>query len=150
MRVLPGDVDVNFHMNNGRYLTIMDLGRIDILIRTGLWRVMNRQSLLGVVAAQRIRYRHALDPWDCFRVDSNVLGWNEDGIIFEHKMTRLRGGEEKMAATATVRFVFAARGRTKPKTAEVLGSAGIVGPSPVISDEVQAWLAAEKRMVSGR
>ena len=46
-RVSPGDIDVNRHMNNGRYLTIMDLGRIDVLIRTGLWREMNRQKLQG-------------------------------------------------------------------------------------------------------
>src|SRR3712207_8312043 len=26
-RVLPNDLDAHFHMNNGRYLTLMDLGR---------------------------------------------------------------------------------------------------------------------------
>ena len=32
-RVLPNDLDSNLHMNNGRYLTIMDLGRTDALLR---------------------------------------------------------------------------------------------------------------------
>ena len=149
-RVAPGDIDVNLHMNNGRYLTIMDLGRIDILIRTGLWREMNRQKLQGVVATQRVRYRHALDPWDRFRVDSRILGWNDDGLIFEHRMIRERRAEEKLAASATVRFVFTARGRAKPRTADILASAGMTDPSPDLSEEVQAWLQAEKRMVQAR
>ena len=149
-RVAPGDIDVNLHMNNGRYLTIMDLGRIDILIRTGLWREMRRRKLRGVVAAQRIRYRHALGPWDRFRIESSILGWNDEGLLFEHRMIRLRRNEEKLAAAATVRFTFTAQGRPKPRTAEILAYAGIIGESPALSDEVQAWLNAEKRMVSTR
>ena len=148
--VAPGDIDVNLHMNNGRYLTIMDVGRIDILIRTGLWREMRRRKLQGVVAVQRIRYRHALGPWDRFRIDSSILGWNDEGLIFDHRMTRLRRDEEKLAAAATVRFTFTAGSRPKPKTSEVLAYAGITGESPALSEEVQAWLAAEKRMVSSR
>ena len=35
-RVLPTDLDVNLHMNNGRFLQIMDLARIDWLLRTGI------------------------------------------------------------------------------------------------------------------
>jgi acyl-CoA thioesterase FadM len=149
-RVAPGDIDVNLHMNNGRYLTIMDLGRIDLLIRTGLWRQMNRQKLQGVVAAQRVRYRHALDPWDRFRLESRILGWTDEGIMFQHRMIRTRRGEEKLAANATVRFVFTAKGRPKPVTAEVLASAGMTGPSPDLAPEVQAWLDAEKRFVQQR
>ena len=149
-RVAPGDIDVNLHMNNGRYLTIMDLGRIDILIRTGLWRQMRRQRLQGVVASQRIRYRHALDPWDRFRLDSRILGWNDEGLIFDHRMMRIRGTEEKLAAAATTRFVFVNRGRGKPKTSDILASAGIDGESPALSDEILTWLTAEKRLASTR
>jgi hypothetical protein len=36
--VLPNDLDASLHMNNGRYWTLMDLGRMDLLLRTGLWR----------------------------------------------------------------------------------------------------------------
>ena len=37
-RVWPHDLDTSLHMNNGRYWTLMDLGRTDIMIRSGLWR----------------------------------------------------------------------------------------------------------------
>ncbi len=36
LRVLPNDIDINLHMNNGRYLTVCDLTRVDMFIRTGL------------------------------------------------------------------------------------------------------------------
>jgi acyl-CoA thioesterase FadM len=32
-RVWPGDLDFNLHMNNGRYLTLMGLGRLDLMAR---------------------------------------------------------------------------------------------------------------------
>ena len=35
-RVWPTDLDVSLHMNNGRYLTLMDLGRLDLMLRTGV------------------------------------------------------------------------------------------------------------------
>ena len=36
MRVWPNDLDTNAHMNNGRYLTLMDLGRFDLMTQCGL------------------------------------------------------------------------------------------------------------------
>ena len=36
LRVWPNDLDLSMHMNNGRYLTLMDLGRIDLMLGMGL------------------------------------------------------------------------------------------------------------------
>ena len=35
-RVLPHDIDINLHLNNGRYLQLIDLNRAEWLIRTGI------------------------------------------------------------------------------------------------------------------
>jgi acyl-CoA thioesterase FadM len=35
LRVLPNDIDVNGHMNNGRYMTIIDLALIEYFTRLG-------------------------------------------------------------------------------------------------------------------
>jgi len=37
-RVWPNDCDINLHLNNGRYLTFMDLGRLQLLAQIGLLR----------------------------------------------------------------------------------------------------------------
>ena len=62
-RVLPTDLDVNGHMNNGRYLSISDLGRFDMLSRGGLWRELMRRGWYPVIASSTISYRKSLNPW---------------------------------------------------------------------------------------
>ena len=42
LRVCPGDLDTSLHMNNGRYWTLMDLGRTDLMLRSGFWRAVVR------------------------------------------------------------------------------------------------------------
>ncbi|MBJ7417049.1 MAG: thioesterase family protein, partial [Niveispirillum sp.] len=39
-RVWLNDIDTNLHMNNGRYFTIADLGRVDLMIRTGMLKML--------------------------------------------------------------------------------------------------------------
>jgi hypothetical protein len=38
-RCLPSDIDTYAHMNNARYVMLADLGRMDIFIRSGLFRL---------------------------------------------------------------------------------------------------------------
>ena len=56
-RVWPLDLDLSLHMNNGRYLTIMDLGRIDILTRSGLLRVVVRERWTPIASGIQISVR---------------------------------------------------------------------------------------------
>lgn len=51
--VLPNDLDINMHMNNGRFNSIMDLGRADIMLRTGLLQMIYKKNGL-VLSAQYI------------------------------------------------------------------------------------------------
>ena len=47
-------------MNNGRYWSLMDLGRTDLMLRTGLWRAVLRHRWVPVVNAGAIRFRREL------------------------------------------------------------------------------------------
>ena len=40
LRVLPNDLDINGHMNNGRYLTIVDLMLVEYFGRSGFAKAM--------------------------------------------------------------------------------------------------------------
>ncbi|MGB8817535.1 MAG: thioesterase family protein, partial [Rhizobiaceae bacterium] len=51
MRVLPNDLDVQMHMNNGRFLSIMDLGRLDLIVRLGFWKVARERGWYPVVGS---------------------------------------------------------------------------------------------------
>jgi acyl-CoA thioesterase FadM len=44
-------------LNNGRTLTMMDLGRVVMFQRMGLTEVMRRKGWAGTIAGASIRYR---------------------------------------------------------------------------------------------
>jgi acyl-CoA thioesterase FadM len=60
MIVLPNDLDINLHMNNGRYLTICDLNRIDLFIRSGLVKSMRKRNWIPVIAEHTMSYKKSL------------------------------------------------------------------------------------------
>lgn len=142
LRVWPNDLDANLHMNNGRYLTLMDLGRFDLLIRTGLLRTIFRRRWMPVLAAATIRFRRSLDPFQRFRLRTRVLGWNSKSVIMEQIFESLDG---HVAARSLVRAVFRRNGGTVP-TEELVGAAGLSGDSPHLREYAAAWLAAEERL----
>jgi acyl-CoA thioesterase FadM len=44
LRVWPNDIDFNLHLNNARYLSVMDYGRIHMLARAGLLSRRSRRA----------------------------------------------------------------------------------------------------------
>lgn len=51
LRVLPNDLDLNGHMNNGRYMTITDLALIEYFTRSGFVKIALRR---GSIEAERL------------------------------------------------------------------------------------------------
>ena len=90
LRVWPNDLDLNLHMNNGRYFTVMDLGRIDLMIRTGVARWMWRRKWTPVVASETMRFPRALKPFQRYRLKTRVLCWDERWIFLENGECYLR------------------------------------------------------------
>ena len=62
-RVWPTDLDNNLHMNNGRYLTLMDLGRFDLVARAGFIPSILKKHWFPVLGAARISYYRPLKPF---------------------------------------------------------------------------------------
>ena len=139
LRVWPNDLDGNLHLNNGRYLTLMDLGRFDLIVRNGMLRTLFAKGWMPVLAAATIRFRRSLDPFQRFRLRTRVLGWDARNVIMEQIFETLEG---EIAARALVRGVFRRKGGTVP-TAEIAAAAGWPAESPVLPERVTAWLAAE-------
>lgn len=62
LRVLPNDLDVNGHMNNGRYLTVIDLMLVEYFVRTGFARAMLQRGWRPMAGGSFITYRRGLKP----------------------------------------------------------------------------------------
>src|SRR6188768_1710455 len=84
-RVLPTDLDVLGHMNNGVYLSIMDLGRMDLLVRCGAWAQFSRLGYYPVVSSETITFRKSLQPWQRFTVETRMAGYDEKAAIVEQR-----------------------------------------------------------------
>lgn len=132
LRVWPTDLDVNIHMNNARYLAIMDLGRIDLILRTGLWRAFLRRSVRPVVASTVVRFRRPLRPFQRFRLHSRLVGWDERRFYMEHTLEA--GGT--VACDALVRGAFVRTSGGSIPMADMIESLGRHGEAPPLP----AWV----------
>lgn len=85
-RVMPHDLDLNVHMNNARYLALMDLGRIDFLLRSGLWRRVRKLGGHAVVGGLLVRFRRPLAPFQAVTLTTECVYWDEKWVYFSHQM----------------------------------------------------------------
>lgn len=151
-RVWPHDLDTSLHMNNGRYWSLMDLGRTDLMLRSGLWRAVLRHRWVPVVNAGMIRFRRELRLFRPFRIETQILCWDENWLVMQHRVLSLgRDGGEIVAAHALVRAALYDRaGRSYVPVERLLAEIGVSAESPAASAEVLAFLAAEEAMRGAR
>lgn len=146
--VLPNDLDTNIHMNNGRYLTIMDLGRFDLVLRTGLLRHMMKQKAMPVLSAAQVRWRLPLNPFQKFTLETRVVCWDDKWVYMEQRFI-LRGGPKDgaVAAIGVVKgsFYNTVRKATVP-TPELLRALGLDKQSPPMPEHIREWQAAEEHL----
>jgi len=139
MRVWPGDIDLYPEMNNGRHLTLMDLGRIDLAVRTGLMKTAHRMGWGFAVAGASVRYRRRLRPFSGFTLLTRALG-RDDRWLYFHQRT-VRGGQT--CSSALVRAGVTSKDGLVPAP-DVLVAMGANGWAPELPGWVRAWIEADE------
>ncbi len=130
-RVWPHDLDTSLHMNNGRYWTLMDLGRTDLMLRMGLWRAVLRHRWTPVISAGKIRFRRELRPFTPFRLESRVLCWEETYLVIEHRLvSRGRSGEIANAVALVKAGLYDRKAKGFVPIARLLEEMGIASTAP--------------------
>ncbi len=146
LRVWPSDCDLNFHMNNGRYLTLMDLGRIDLLGRAGLLPRLMRRRWMPVLGAAEISFIRPLNPFQRFDLVTRIIGWDEKYFYIEQ---RFESGSH-LYAVAHVRGLFVSERRpvSMPNVVALADTSAVPDLPPLMRD----WnaLLAHKRHVTGK
>jgi YbgC/YbaW family acyl-CoA thioester hydrolase len=112
-RIYPNDLDINLHVNNGRYLTLCDLGRIDLFVRSGLARVMMRKKWIPVVGSVTMKFIKPLYLFDRITIKSEVTHWDEKYFYSTHAIYR----KEVLVSEGTSRSLVVSRatGRIPPE-----------------------------------
>ena len=141
-RVWPTDLDVLWHMNNGKYCSIMDLGRIDMMIRNGLWRTFREQGWYPVIAAEWIRFKASLTPFTRFELRTMPMGW-DDKSFYLRQTFMVRG---RVVAVGLVRARFLAKGGGTVDAPTLADKVSPGAQSPPLPDYVRDWQAAEEHL----
>lgn len=133
--VWPPDLDVLWHVNNGVYLSMLDVARVDMMLRSGMASALRRSGFYPVVAAETIRFRRSLQLFQSFEVETSVLGWDDKAFLIAHRF--LRG--EELVAEAVVRARFLRQKGGTVSTEELLALLGRSAPSPALPAWIDAW-----------
>ncbi|MEK6311672.1 MAG: acyl-CoA thioesterase [Curtobacterium sp.] len=137
-RVAPTDLDPLRHVNNGKYLSLLDLGRYDLLTRSGFWQAASERGWYAVVAAQTITYKRSLTLGQRFVLRTRVLGMDERSVYMEQTFVR----RDSVIARAVVQARFLHRDGGHVTPTELLA---VTGPAPrdlTVPDWVREWADA--------
>lgn len=143
-RVLPNNLDALLHVNNGVYLTLMDLGRVDLLLRSDAYHAIRKKGWYPVLAAETIRFKRSLKLFEKFTIRTSVIGWDERSIYLE----QLFISKDKLVAKAVVdaRFLVKNGGNVTP--AELLAFLDINQSVPELPDWVATWVQSNRQMIT--
>ncbi|MCQ0969498.1 acyl-CoA thioesterase (plasmid) [Paracoccus sp. TK19116] len=137
-RCWPWDLDPWIELNNGRTLTLYDLGRIPLASRTGLVRILRAKGWGITVAGNSVRYRRRIRAFDRFSMVSRVIGWDHRFVYMEQSMWR----DGECCNHMLIRSAVTSKnGIVAPH--EVMAALGLAHESPELPAWVQAWIAAD-------
>jgi acyl-CoA thioesterase FadM len=138
-RVWPGDLDINLHMNNGRYLALMDLGRLDLIIRMGLLGALIRRRWRPMVGSEFIRFRRGLRPFQRFTLRTRIVTWDEKWVFIRQSFEV----EGRAVALGVIKGLFRSPSGNVPSRWLVEAvSPGTAPPDP--GDSTELWEKLEK------
>lgn len=129
--VTPFDLDEYIHMNNARYLNYMELGRFDLVIRSGFFRYALRHNIMAPVVNTTIIYRRSLQCFQTFSVQNQLVYWDEHKLVVESVITR----KGKLYCIALKELRMVQKGKAIPLDTVMLGM-GIPLPELPFSREL--------------
>ena len=135
LRVWPPDLDVLLHVNNGVYLSMLDVARVDLMLRSGMVSVLKQHGWYPVVAAETIRFRRSLQLFQAFEIETTIMGWDEKAFILQHRFTR----GETLIAEAVVRWRFLKRKGGTVSSRELLAALDVNAESPPLPTWIEDW-----------
>lgn len=140
---LPWDLDPWNELNNGRTLTLYDLGRIPLSNRTGLVQILRTNKWGLTVAGSVVRYRRRVQMFDKLVMKSRCITWDARFFYLEQSMWKTDG---ECASHAVYRSaVVGTGGIVNP--AEVIKQTTHTGPPPPMPDFIAKWIVAEDARV---
>ncbi len=139
-RCWPWDIDMWMELNNGRTLTLYDLGRIPLAQKNGLLSVIRDKKWGLTMAGVVVRYRRRVRTFEKIEMRSRLLCWDDRFFYIEQSMWKPNG---ECANHAVYRSAVTDRNGivAANRVADALGLSDV--KSPPMPDWVRLWLDAE-------
>lgn len=136
----PHDLDVFLELNNGRALTLYDLGRSAMAVRAGLVAVIRREGWAMTMAGTHTRFRRRIHVMQRFEMRSRTVCWDDKFIYLEQSMWKQDG---ECASHVLLRSAVTDKnGIVAPtRVLAALGHADAV--SPAMPDWITQWTTAD-------
>lgn len=134
----PWDLDLFLELNNGRTLTLFDMGRFPLAQRAGLLALLKRERWGLTVAGSVVRYRRRVRMFDRIEMRSRLIGWDARFTYIEQIMIV----REQVTSQAVFRTaVTDATGIVPTRT--LIDALAPGQSAPELPGWVAAWIAAE-------
>lgn len=82
----PWDLDIFREMNNGRMITLFDLGRVSLVSKCGLLNILLSKKWGLVVAGSSVMYRKKIRVFDKITMYTRVTGIDDKWVYLEQSM----------------------------------------------------------------
>ncbi len=105
IEVRYGDLDPQWHVNNARYLTFLEQGRMEYLRALGLWDGEDFFNLGLIVADVHIAYLAPMFLGQKVRLDMRVSKLGRKSLVFEYRLVD-DGNEKPLAKAESVMVAF--------------------------------------------
>lgn len=135
---MPWDIDMFLEMNNGRVLTIYDLGRFSLAIRTGLAKILKSNHWGLVVAGCSVRYRRRIRMFDKVTIRTQLVGYEGRWFYIEQSMW-VKG---QPTSSILLRTGVTAKGKTIP-CEQVIAAMNQREWNPELPAWVRSWIDAD-------
>lgn len=144
LRVLPNDLDINRHQNNGRYFTLVDLVIIDLFLRSGVLKKAIRNGWRPMLGGGLITYRKQMKLFQAYRLTMQLEAWDERWNYFRFRFLNQAG---EVCASGYVRgAMVSSKGRVPNEIAD--RAFGVHRAGSQLPDAVAHWRLAESALTS--
>jgi acyl-CoA thioesterase FadM len=138
-RCMPWDLDLFFEMNNGRVLTLYDLGRFSLTIQSGLLNTLFKKKWGVVVAGSCVRYRRRIRLFDKVTIHTQIAGFEGRWIYITQSMWV----KNKPVSSVLLRTGITGKGKTI-STDEIRNLIDIPNWNPELPKWVKSWIESEQ------
>lgn len=138
----PWDLDPWMELNNGRTLTLYDLGRLPMMLRNGLIEALRKSKCGITVAGASVRYRKRIRVFQRVEMLTRIIGWDARFFYMEQGL---------WCGTSCANHILLRLAVTSSKLGGIVPPAQLLqyfpnetpAESPALPQWVQAWIDSE-------